>query len=214
VKAVRSSVPIPYVAADQRDEAGQLGMWTFLATEVLFFGGLIAAYVVMRGAYPGAFAAGSRQLSFAIGTTNTLVLLTSSLAMVCAVSFAGRGRRRAAVGCLVATALLGATFLLLKSVEYHDKFAEHLIPGRDFRPPAGAPPTTQICIFLYFALTGLHALHMLIGLGLVGWLAARVARPRVGGPPDHAPELVGLYWHFVDCVWVFLYPLLYLVAQP
>ncbi|HEY4301989.1 MAG TPA: cytochrome c oxidase subunit 3 [Candidatus Didemnitutus sp.] len=211
MNANHPAIPVPYVDAAQRARAGQLGMWTFLATEVLFFGGLITSYVVMRVTYPAAFAAGSRHLSFAIGTTNTLVLLTSSLTMVWAVALAGAARRRAAIACLVATGILGALFLALKSSEYHDKFVEHLVPGNAFRLPAGDPPALQIFLFLYFALTGLHALHMLVGIALVGWMVVRLGRTPAP-PPDNAPELVGLYWHFVDCVWVFLYPLLYLVT--
>ncbi|HVU18130.1 MAG TPA: cytochrome c oxidase subunit 3 [Candidatus Didemnitutus sp.] len=208
------SVPLPYADAAQRDRAGQLGLWTFLATEVLFFGGLFGSYVVLRHAYPVAFAAGSSHLSFAIGTTNTLVLLTSSLTMVCAVVFAEAGRRLAARASMGATVALGTAFLILKAIEYHDKYVEHFVPGSSFQAAPGEPPQVQLFFFLYFALTGLHALHMLIGIGVVLWNERRVAHAVADTPIGLSTELVGLYWHFVDCIWVFLYPLLYLVARP
>jgi cytochrome c oxidase subunit 3 len=200
-------------AAQQRSGANQLGMWTFLTTEILFFGGLFAAYAVYRYAYPAAFAAGSHHLDFWIGTINTAVLLTSSLFMALGDHAIKEGHTRALRWCLLATALLGATFLALKGYEYAQKFQEHLVPGHDFHPERDGTPQIQLFILLYFAMTGLHALHMLAGLAVIGWLLWLNHRGRLS-PEEHAPvEMVGLYWHFVDCVWVFLYPLLYLIPH-
>lgn len=199
----------------QHTVANQLGLWTFLTTEVLFFGGLFTCYAIYRHAYPEAFAAGSSHLEFGIGTLNTAVLLTSSLFMVLADHAIKRGERSTLRWCLVATALLGLLFLGLKGFEYYQKYQDHLIPGAHFHPQgAGAGlPQLQLFIFLYFALTGLHAVHMIAGLVAIAWLL-RLERCGRLSPSDHAPvEMVGLYWHFVDCVWVFLYPLLYLIPH-
>lgn len=203
--------PTPFSDATQRSMAQHLGMWTFIATEILFFGGLFASYAIYRATYPAVFAAGSHRLDFWIGTLNTAVLLTSSLCMALADHAAKLDRRAALRWCLAGTWLLGAIFLGLKFYEYHEKFVEHLVPGAHFLPAGGAAPQLQLFFFLYFAMTGLHALHMMVGLGLIYWLWLRAGRG--GLSPGHtAPvEMTGLYWHFVDCVWVFLYPLLYLV---
>lgn len=195
-----------------RAEASRLGMWAFLATEVLFFGGLFAAYAVYRCAYPAAFTAGSRHLAFWIGTTNTALLLTSSLGLALADHAARAGRRRAVGRSLVAAWLLGAAFLALKGWEYRQLYEEHLVPGVNFAA-RGAPAPLELFLCLYFALTGLHAVHLMIGLGAIGWL---LGRNRAGRAAERSGpvEMVGLYWHFVDCVWIFLYPLLYLVNSP
>ncbi|HWA24794.1 MAG TPA: cytochrome c oxidase subunit 3 [Lacunisphaera sp.] len=190
------------------ESVNRLGLWVFLATEVLFFGGLFLAYAVYRAAHAAAFSAASARLDFPIGTVNTGVLLTSSLAVALA-DLAARGRRvRSARAWLVVAGLLGAVFLTLKGFEYHAKFAEHLVPGPGFA--FAGPPPAELFFSLYFAMTGLHAVHLLAGLGALAWLWVRLGRHPTG---DHtgAVELTGLYWHFVDCVWVFLYPLLYLI---
>lgn len=205
------STTTPYSDAEQRDVANHLGMWTFLATEILFFGGLFACYSVYRWTYPQAFIAGSHHLEFWIGTTNTAVLLTSSLTMALSDLAVKRNARGALAGWLVLTWLLGLTFLGLKFFEYYQKYTEHLIPGANFHFAAGEPKPMELFIFLYFAMTGLHAVHMIIGLGAIAWLLRLNRRGRLT-TERHAPvAMVGLYWHFVDCVWIFLYPLLYLV---
>jgi cytochrome c oxidase subunit 3 len=210
MKTATTSVSAPYDDALQQRHAAHLGMWTFLATEILFFGGLFAAYSVYRWSYPAEFASGSRHLEFWIGTVNTAVLLTSSL-FVALADRALEQERRGAVGLWLAGAwLLGLLFLGLKGFEYYGKWQEHLIPGRDFHYAAGEPPPVQLFLFLYFAMTGLHALHMIVGLGALGWVLWLGHRDRLRARPP-ALALVGLYWHFVDCVWIFLYPLLYLV---
>jgi len=205
------SLPAAYGDARQRDLANHLGMWAFIATEVLFFGGLFLAYVVYRFTYPAAFAAGSHALNFWRGTINTAVLLTSSLTMALGDAYIKRGNRTGLRNCVFATGLLGALFLAIKASEYHEMYTKHLVPGMPFDPHA--PPALQLFVFLYFAMTGLHAVHMLIGLGLMAWLLRQNHRGRLTAA-RHAPvEMFGLYWHFVDCVWVFLYPLLYLIPQ-
>jgi len=206
-----TAVPAPYGHAAQRDVANHLGMWTLIATEILFFGGLFLAYFIYRASYPAAFSAGSHRLDFWSGTINTAVLLTSSLSMALGDAFIKRGRRLPLQVCLALTAGLGALFLAIKFSEYHEMYREHLVPGINYA--AGGAPQMQLFIFLYFTMTGLHAVHMLIGLGALGWLMRSNHRGRFSGAA-HAPvEMVGLYWHFVDCVWVFLYPLLYLIPR-
>jgi len=203
------ALPAAYGDARQRDLANHLGMWTFITTEVLFFGGLFLAYFIYRLSYPAAFAAGSATLNFWRGTLNTAVLLGSSLTMALGDAFIKRGNRRALSRCLAATAALGIVFLAVKASEYHEMYAKHLVPGQPFDPTVA--PQVQLFAFLYFAMTGLHALHMLVGLGLMAWLLRLNRRGRLTAS-HHAPvEMFGLYWHFVDCVWVFLYPLLYLI---
>jgi len=202
-------LPVAYADARQRDVANHLGMWTFLATEVLFFGGLFLAYFIYRSTYPAAFAAGSHRLNFWRGTINTAVLLTSSLTLALGDAAIRQGHRRSLQALLAATAVLGATFLAIKFSEYYEVYQHHLLPGRGFDP--GAATGEQIFFLLYLTMTGLHALHMLIGLGLMVWLLRRNHRGDFTAA-RHAPvEMFGLYWHFVDTVWVFLYPLLYLI---
>ena len=200
-----------YRDADQRRAANQLGMWTLISTEVLFFGGLFLAYSTYRHAYPAAFSAVSHRLEFWSGTINTAVLLTSSLFMAFGDVLIKRGRRRALQTCLLATAVLGLVFLGIKFSEYYHMYREHLVPGIDYR--AAGPPQMQLFVFLYFAMTGLHSIHMLVGIGVICWLGWLNRRGRLSAE-HHAPVvMVGLYWHFVDCVWVFLYPLLYLIPH-
>jgi cytochrome c oxidase subunit 3 len=200
-----------YRDAEQRRAANQLGMWTLISTEVLFFGGLFLAYSTYRHAYPAAFSAGSQRLEFWSGTINTAVLLTSSLFMALGDALIKRGRRRALQACLLATAVLGLVFLGIKFSEYYHMYRDHLVPGIDYQ--ATGPPQMQLFIFLYFAMTGLHSIHMLAGIGVISWLGWLNQHGRLSAE-RHAPVvMVGLYWHFVDCVWVFLYPLLYLIPH-
>jgi len=195
----------------QQRETASLGMWVFLVTELMFFGGLFLVYIVYRYAYPRAFALGSHELDIVLGTTNTVVLIASSLTMALAVRSAQIGRRRPLVVCLVLTMILGSVFLGIKAYEYHHKYVERLVPGPDFRFPG--EEHARIFFSLYFAMTGLHALHMIIGIGVLAVMLVMGARGRFG-PQYHNPiECSGLYWHFVDIVWIFLFPLLYLVGR-
>jgi cytochrome c oxidase subunit 3 len=197
----------------QQREASSLGMWVFLATEIMFFGGLILAYLVYRVAYFEAFAAGSHHLSIPWGAANTAVLLGSSLTMALAVHAAQVGRRKATVVFLLLTIVLGSVFLGVKVIEYADKFSHHLVPGFNFQFAAEGvdPRHAEIYFSLYFAMTGMHAVHMILGVGLLATLVWYAWRGRYT-PDYYSPvENVGLYWHFVDIVWIFLFPLLYLI---
>jgi cytochrome c oxidase subunit III len=205
---------------EQQQDADTLGIWLFLVTEIMFFGGMFASYAIFRWLYFGAFAGGSHILDVRLGATNTVVLLGSSLTMALSVRSAQTGNRRAVVLFLILTMLLGGMFLGVKSIEYHQKFVEHIVPGLDWAPGGdvrarlapGGLGHAELYFFFYFAMTGLHALHMIVGMGLLSWLALR-ARKGSFTPHYFAPvEVVGLYWHFVDIVWIFLFPLLYLIG--
>ena len=199
--------------SQQQFEAARLGTWLFLATEVLFFGGMFAGYMVYRILYPQAFIEGSSHLSIPLGTINTAVLLLSSLMMAMAVHQA-ESLDGKPVRYISGTILLGLVFLGIKAVEYSHKFHEHLVPGRDFGSHEGFHMSTESELFFsfYFAMTGMHALHMVIGVGLLAWIGIAAWRKQFS-PQYYTPvEMVGLYWHFVDIVWVFLFPLLYLIG--
>jgi cytochrome c oxidase subunit 3 len=196
----------------QQNEAATLGMWAFLATEVLFFGGLFTAYAVYRSSYPAAFHEASRHLDVTLGTVNTAVLIGSSLTMALAVWAAQVGKRGGQVLFLLLTILLGSVFLGIKFLEYSHKFHEHLVPGPHFAFHGHDPVHAQIFFSLYFIMTGMHALHMVIGIVLLAILTVRARLGRFG-PAYHSPvEIHGLYWHFVDIVWIFLFPMLYLIG--
>jgi cytochrome c oxidase subunit 3 len=198
---------------EQQQSASALGMWMFLATEVLFFGGLLFAYTVYRMWYPDAFMAASHHLDLIWGAINTIVLLGSSLTMALAVRAAQLGNRNGQLLMLTLTLVLGSVFLGIKAVEYADKFEHHLVPGANFLFDGPFARQAEIFFSLYFALTGLHATHMVIGAGLLLWLMWKAAR-RVFTREYNTPvEMVGLYWHFVDIVWIFLFPLLYLIGH-
>lgn len=190
----------------QQREASELGMWVFLATEVLMFGGIVTAFLAVRGLHAEAFVEGSRHLDWRIGAANTAVLITSSLTMALGVHFARGAAQRATVASLGATALLGLTFLAVKAVEYAEKWSHGQVPGRWFRAAA----ELEMFYAFYFVLTGLHGLHMAIGVGVIGTMMARAARGTVLGEGHMPVEVAGLYWHLVDVVWIFLFPLLYL----
>jgi cytochrome c oxidase subunit 3 len=208
---------------EQQHDASSLGMWIFLATEVMFFGGLITAYVVYRAISPREFALASQHLTLWLGCLNTVVLLGSSLAMALAVRSAQLHRKRELLWFLVITMALGTCFLGIKAVEYYQEYREKLIPGLNFQMPEHEPGTSgsepfrldpgrfEMFFVLYFFMTGLHALHLIIGISLIGVMAFLVRRDWFSGTGETQIEVTGLYWHFVDVVWVFLYPLLYLI---
>ena len=237
---------------EQQREASTFGMWVFLLTEIMMFGGLFAAYLIYRIKYYDAFVAGSTSIDVTWGFVNTLVLIGSSLTMALAVSAAQRGARRGAQLFIVLTMILGTVFLGIKGIEYHQKYVEHHIPGGIFgrfdpvtkygnedniakqeqerlekgskeRPPLSPEAAeqaskqiakqTEIFFCFYFAMTGLHALHMIIGLILMTWLLVQVQRLNIGPEYFTPVELSGLYWHFVDIVWIYLFPLLYLINR-
>jgi cytochrome c oxidase subunit III len=206
----------------QQHEAGTLGMWAFLATEIMFFGGLFTGYTIYRGMYLPAFEAGSRLLDIRLGTFNTAVLIASSLTMALAVHAAQTNQRKALPVFLVLTMILGAVFLGVKAFEYAHKFEHSLVPGIRFAPEAmdlaviqkwrAAVPHVQLFFCFYFFMTGMHALHMIIGLGLMAFYLVQSLRGKYGAHYYSPIEVGGLYWHFVDIVWIFLFPLLYLIG--
>jgi cytochrome c oxidase subunit III len=205
---------------EQQREAGSLGMWVFLITEIMFFGGLFLAYTIYRTSYPASFAAGSSGLNTALGAANTIVLICSSLTMALAVYYAQTGARRMQIVFLLLTMVLGAAFLVVKGFEYAEKFRDNHVPWLNFVwdtreqafPRGATTRNIQMFYWLYFAMTGLHALHMIIGLGILAFLVYFAYRGRYT-PEYHSPvEISGLYWHFIDIIWIFLFPLLYLLG--
>jgi cytochrome c oxidase subunit 3 len=199
---------------EQQKDTAVLGMWTFLLTEIMFFGGLFIAYTVYRGMYYDAFASTSKYMNLLLGTVNTAVLIGSSLTMAMAVRSGQLNQRKLVTWFLIATMLLGAVFLGVKAVEYHEKWVEHLVPGFNWHyEDARYAHTAQILVFLYFMMTGMHALHMVVGEGLLLYLVIGSVRGRFNGRWYTPIDMIGLYWHFVDIVWIFLFPLLYLIGH-
>ncbi len=200
---------------EQQTEAAHLGMWLFLSTEILFFGGLFGAYAVYRVSYPAALAAASKELLLWAGAADTVILLVSSFAMAMAVHAAQTGARRRLACLLLAAAAFGGLFLCLHGYEYYQDFAGHHVPGPSFRYDGGEAPANQVQLFfiLYFVMTGLHSLHVTIGIVILAMLAVQAWRGKFSKEYYNSIEVGGLYWHFVDIVWVFLFPLLYLVTR-
>jgi cytochrome c oxidase subunit 3 len=202
---------------DQQRETASLGMWVFLSTEVLFFGGMFMTYTLNRSTYPDAFGEASRSIGLPLGTVNTIVLIASSLTMAMSVWASQVGKKKQLTTFLILTLILGTVFLGIKGVEYHEKFVEHHIPGLNYNFEPGASVATnahtQLFFSLYFAMTGLHALHMIVGAGLLIWLIKQSLRGRFTPEYSTPVDLIGLYWHFVDIVWIFLFPLLYLIDR-
>jgi cytochrome c oxidase subunit 3 len=198
---------------EQQKEAATLGMWVFLATEILFFGGLFTSYSVYRSWYPAAFAAGSHELIVWAGTLNTAVLITSSLTMALAVHAAQVGNRRQLMLFLVLTMMLGCVFLGVKAFEYYSEYKEHHVPGFGFQFEAEYLRNAQIFFSLYFIMTGLHALHMIVGLGIMSVMLWLSYAGTITTEYYNPIEISGLYWHFVDIIWIFLFPLLYLIGR-
>ena len=218
---------------EQQREAATFGMWLFLLTEIMFFGGLFFAYLLYRNWYHDAFVVSSNQLSIPLGAANTAILVTSGFFMALGVWAAEVKKQGLLVLFLVLTTFFGVAFLGIKAVEYHEKWEKHHIPGAHFdvsefvNPPVN-PKTgkltetplspdmaqkTQVFFFLYFAMTGMHAFHMILGIGLLFWLTWRANRGEFSAGYVAPIENFGLYWHFVDIVWLFLFPLLYLINR-
>ncbi len=217
---------------EQQREASSLGMWVFLITEVMFFGGVFLTYTINRAIYPAAFGIGSNTLDLRLGGFNTAVLIASSFTMAMAVWASQTGKKKLIPLFLTLTLVLGSVFLGVKVVEYAQKFEHHLVPGRSFQIDAHIENQAQkqeleaafakdpdlnahaqLYFSLYFGMTGLHALHMLIGAGLLLWLIRESLRGRFTPQYNTPVEVVGLYWHFVDIVWIYLFPLLYLIDR-
>ncbi len=201
-----------FASADDEFEACKQGMWLFLVTEVLMFGGLFVAYGIFRGLYPDMFFEAHKLLAVKMGAINTVVLITSSLTMVLAVSSTQKGRRDQAIIYLVLTFLLACCFLVVKYFEYSHKFHDGLLPGGFFTNTELKHPKTPLFFSLYFMMTGLHMIHVILGMGVIAWVLRRTIKGEFS-PHFYTPvELVGFYWHFVDLVWIYLFPLLYLVG--
>ncbi len=214
---------------EQQREAGTFGMWLFLLTEIMFFGGMFFSYLLYRNWYYHAFVVGSNQLSIPLGTANTAILITSGFFMALAVWAAEVRKKQLLVIFLVLTTLFGLAFLYIKGIEYHEKWEKHHIPGAHFDVSEFVNPhayglkeqpvapdmaqKVQIFFFLYFAMTGMHALHMVIGIFLLSWLLWRAQRGDFSSGYVAPIENFALYWHFVDIVWLFLFPLLYLINR-
>jgi cytochrome c oxidase subunit 3 len=198
----------------QQKDASTLGMWIFLITEVMFFGGMFTAYTVYRRAYSDVFAVASSSLNVAIGAINTAVLLVSSFTMAMAVRAAQLGRRKTLILFLVATLIFGGIFLGVKAYEWNEKFEQHHVPGPSFHLE-GVPQQGRAQLFfsLYFAMTGLHALHMVVGVAILSWLIWMAHKGRFTAQYNTPVDVAGLYWHFVDIIWIFLFPLLYLIDR-
>lgn len=208
--------------AAQQKEASTLGMWAFLCTEVMFFGGALTTFVVYRSFYARDFAEASREhMNIPLGTINTAILLCSSLTVALSVYFASHGQRRRLVFMLLATIVLAIAFLCIKATEYYLEYRHELVPGLNFHYPpphdphperlTASPPHVELFFSFYFFLTGLHALHMIIGIGIFSFITFRAWRGRYSEEYYNPVEVSGLYWHFVDLVWIFLFPLLYLL---
>lgn len=200
---------------EQQYDACVLGMWAFLVSEVMFFGGVIAVYMIYRWQTPMAFAYASQELSAPLGTFNTFILLTSSLTVALGVRYAHTGESRKVGWMLISTIVLGAIFLGIKAYEYYTKFEHNLAPllNLPFDYAGPDPGPTKIFFGLYFGMTGIHALHMIIGVVLMAMFVPAAFRNEYRDGNSLGVEIIGLYWHFVDLVWIFLFPLLYLVDR-
>jgi cytochrome c oxidase subunit 3 len=201
----------------QQKDASTLGMWIFLITEIMFFGGMFAVYTVYRSWYPDVFAIASSSLNEIIGALNTGVLLLSSFTMVMAVRAGQLGQQKAIVMFLILTLLFGGIFLGVKAYEWNQKFEEHHIPGQAAFHLDGVLPEdqghAQLFFSIYFAMTGLHALHMVIGVGILLTLIVQTRKGRYSASYYTPVDVAGLYWHFVDVIWIFLFPLFYLIDR-
>jgi cytochrome c oxidase subunit III len=201
-----------FVSAAQQRSAAKLGMWIFLATEILFFGGLFMAYGAIRYFYPGTFLAAHEYLSVPMGGLNTVVLIGSSFTMALAVRAAQLGDRKQLMLLLAATFALACGFLVVKAFEYHHKIELGLLPGKFYRAQAlGLAGLPHIFFGIYFTMTGLHGVHVVAGMGVIAWMFLRARRGDFSASYYTPVENVGLYWHLVDLIWIFLFPLLYLV---
>jgi cytochrome c oxidase subunit III len=197
----------------QQREAATLGMWIFLATEILFFGVLFASYTVCRVLYAEGFAVASRRTDMLLGTLETAVLLTSSCLIALGVRSIKLNQRATATTLLLATAALGVTFLVMHGFEYRREYLEHLVPGIDFLQLGPNAHAVELFFCLYYFITGFHSLHVLIGVCVITVVAVRTLRCDYGADRYTPPELTALYWHLVDIIWIFVYPVIYLVGR-
>ena len=209
-----------FVSHEQQFDAAKLGMWLFLVTEVLLFSGMFVAYAVYRSWHPEVFLQASELLDWRLGALNTVVLLASSFTVALAIHFVQKGQNDKVIGFLILTLACAAVFMIVKYFEYEGKFSHGVFPGAGFEPHGMVDgkdyskydiPFAPQFFSIYFVMTGIHGVHVLVGMGLFGWLTTRVARGHFS-PQYYTPvELTGLYWHLVDIIWIFLFPLLYLI---
>jgi cytochrome c oxidase subunit III len=205
-------VPHHFANAYAEFDASKFGMWLFLVTEVLLFGGLFVAYTIFRGLYPETFHEAHLQLNKVMGTTNTVVLLGSSLSMALAVAFAQRNQRKKSAAMLVVTLACAATFMVIKYFEYMHKFHEGIFTAGFYKFEGIKSANPGLFFSLYFMMTGLHGIHVLIGMILITWILIRTRRGDFNQEYFTPVELTGLYWHLVDLIWIFLFPLFYLIG--
>jgi cytochrome c oxidase subunit III len=198
---------------EQQRESATLGMWVFLVTEVMFFGGLFASYLVYRTTHYQAWSIGSEHMDFWIGTINTVILLCSSLLVALSVHAIQVGQSKLCATYLWVASAMGIAFLVLKGIEYHSHFVEGAVPGTLWRLAVPDPQAVQMFFYIYFVMTGLHALHVTIGIAVLAIIGWHASKERYSTEYHNPVEVSGLYWHFVDVVWIFLYPLLYLIAH-
>lgn len=200
-----------FVDADQQFDTAKMGMWIFLGTEVLMFGGLFAAYIVYRLWYPELFTLASEELDTILGTVNTLVLIGSSLTVAMAIKSAQTNKNKNILIYLGITLALAATFMVIKYFEWTHKFHLGIFPGEFYSFEGIDHPQANVFFSLYYLMTGLHGIHVLIGMGLMGWLLWRAVKGHFNSEYYTPVEITGLYWHLVDIIWIFLFPLYYLI---
>ncbi len=204
-----------FVSSDQQFEASKLGMWLFLVTEILLFSGMFVAYTVYRSWHPEVFEVASKALNPFLGGLNTLVLLGSSFTVALSIHMAQVNNKRGVVISLWTTVALAAVFLVVKYFEYTAKFEHGLYPGAAFAPHGDyavmAIPYARQFFSIYFVMTGIHGVHVLVGMGVISWMAIRAMRGEFNSTYYTPVELTGLYWHLVDIIWIFLFPLMYLI---
>lgn len=209
-----SSAPaVPYVSFEEQRESATLGMWLFLAAEIIFFGSVILAFVYYRVGHARDFDAASNHTKVLLGTVNTGVLLTSSLLVALGVHAGRKGDNRTLAKFLFFTILLGIAFLGIKTAEYALEYREGLLPGPRFIIRGADPKQARLFFLFYFIMTGIHALHVVIGVVLLAVILVRALLKAYTPDHHHAVEVGGLYWHFVDVVWIFIFPLLYLLGR-
>ena len=196
---------------EKQDHAVRLGMWLFLGTEVLLFAGLFLGYTVYRHFYHQTFHEASRTLDLTLGTLNTVVLITSSFTVAMGFHAIKQGKNKLCAALLAVTIIFALTFLVVKGFEYHHKFAEGALPGKFYHFSEVTGPGANLFFTVYFLATGLHAFHVIVGMSILAWLMVRVIKGRYSASYYVPVELGGLYWHLVDLVWIFLFPLLYLI---
>lgn len=201
-----------FVNAEQQLDTSKIGMWLFLATEILMFGGLFVGYLIMQGVYPEAWIAGHHHLDRVLGAVNTVFLLTSSFTMVMAVHSAATNNKSKTVLNLLLTIGFAMGFMVVKYFEYSHKIHDGLLPGRLFSYEGGGPPQQAMFFGFYFCMTGLHGFHVLVGIILLTWILIRANRGEFSSAYYTPVDLVGLYWHLVDLIWIYLFPLLYLIS--